>query len=474
MGRVTSPKLKRPKPITIPKDMLPISTILNSDGDLVLTVTDGNGTYKLTTSDLVDTDKMFYSRQPYINEHKPLEKLFTIPGDKVTAIDFTTMDIIKEPVHALPKFMIGEKYALKGVSCDGFTMKEKVYELIGILDSYGGVNVESVIVKQVSGETGTIFTLSKNDCDQIGIEYQQGLQLFPKTLPWVRVIEKVEFNPHNLATTPTSEMDGTIRYILLELDGFKDYSDGYVVTPSGKLIREEQFERSVRVVSKEPIVYGNGVVYPDGEKLPITLSMPQTKVFNHGNFISSEDKVYILITLRKFEITPNGAVADNSFGVEPVYFDNLDPSEFFTIMWDELGAMTIEEFEAEKERARKEKEEAIKREEERLKKEAFAKKKAEEEEKMRAEEAISKMKNLRIRKPTFPSIPVFNTDIEALAGLDLYIDSLDSYFKDLDKQFSKMNFDLENVSSLLRRGSRGFSKSRVAYDYDDFDRLGLL
>jgi hypothetical protein len=37
-----------------------------------------------------------------------------------------------------------------------------------------------------------------------------------------------------------------------------------------------------------------------------------------------------------------------------------------------------------------------------------------------------------------------------------------------------MNFDLENVSSVLKRGSRGFAKSRVRYDYDDFERLGLL
>ena len=87
---------------------------------------------------------------------------------------------------------------------------------------------------------------------------------------------------------------------------------------------------------------------------------------------------------------------------------------------------------------------------------------------------IEKMKNLRIRKPTFPRVPVFNSDIEALAGLDLYIDSLDSYFKDLDKQFSSMNLDLENVSNVLRRGSRGFAKSRVRYDYDDLDMLRIL
>ena len=465
MTRPTPPSI--PRPITIPKDCMPVSAILNGNGDLVLKMLNDNGKIEITTTDLVDKDNiMFYSRPSHVSKSKTLEKLFTIPSDKVIAIDFTTMDIINEPVHALPKFVVGEKYALKGVSCDGFAMKEKTYELIGLLDSYGGVNVNSVIVKQVSGETGTIFTLSKNDCEQIGIEYQQGLQLFPKNLPWVRVVEKVEFDPYNLATTPTSQIDNTIRYILLELNGFKDYSDGYVITPSGKLIKEEQFERSIRIISKEPIVYGNGFVTPDGQNLSISLSTPQTKVFNHGNFISSDDKVYVLIDLKQPYFGPEiNETIDGVFGVEPVYFDNLNPSEFFTIMWDELGAMTIEEFEAEKERARKEQEEAIKREEERIKREAFEKKKAEEEEKVKTEEAIKRMKNLKIRKPSFPRAPVFNTNIEALAGLDLYIDSLDAYFKDLDSQFSRMNLDLENIGGMLRRGSSG--KSRIRY-YDIF------
>lgn len=189
-------------------------------------------------------------------------------------------------------------------------------------------------------------------------------------------------------------------------------------------------------------------------------------MFNHGNFISSDDKVYVLIDLKQPYFGPEiNETIDGVFGVEPVYFDNLNPSEFFTIMWDELGAMTIEEFEAEKERARKEQEEAIKREEERIKREALEKKKAEEEEKVKTEEAIKRMKNLKIRKPSFPRAPVFNTNIEALAGLDLYIDSLDAYFKDLDSQFSRMNLDLENIGGMLRRGSSG--KSRIRY-YDIF------
>jgi hypothetical protein len=330
-------------------------------------------------------------------------------------------------------------------------MKEKVYELIGIIDTYGGVAVESVIVKQVSGEVGNIYALSKNDCDKIGVEFQQGLQLFPKSLPWVRIIEDAEFDPHNLATTPKSAIDNTIRYILLKINGFKDYLDGYVITPSGKLIKEEQFEESIRVYAKEPVVYGNGYIRKESEPLKINVVKPKSSIFNHGNFISSDDEVFILITLKKGVISGQPSF-DGYFGVEPVYLDGINPNDYFVIMWDEFGAKTIEEYKAEKERAEKEHAEAVRREEERIKKEAENKRKAEEEERARTEEAVKRMKNMEVRVPAFPKMPKFKSSMEALAGLDLYIDSLDSYFKGLDREFSKVNYDLSGMSDILRRG----------------------
>ena len=433
------------KHITLPKDYL-----ITSACDGVLKVTNGIDNISIKLSDLIDTKEMYYKRPEIIP--KKIEKLFTLPEEMFNAIDYTSTGLINESTGGLPTFIIGEKYALNGVSCDGFEMKEKVYELIGIIDTYGGVAVESVIVKQVSGEVGNIYALSKNDCDKIGVEFQQGLQLFPKSLPWVRIIEDAEFDPHNLATTPKSAIDNTIRYILLKINGFKDYLDGYVITPSGKLIKEEQFEESIRVYAKEPVVYGNGYIRKESEPLKINVVKPKSSIFNHGNFISSDDEVFILITLRAEIISPSQQSFDGYFGVEPVYLDGINPNDYFVIMWDEFGAKTIEEYKAEKERAEKEHAEAVRREEERIKKEAENKRKAEEEERARTEEAVKRMKNMEVRVPAFPKMPKFKSSMEALAGLDLYIDSLDSYFKGLDREFSKVNYDLSGMSDILRRG----------------------
>ena len=423
-GKVLSSIVKAP--ITVPKD-----SIIKSACDGVLTVIDSSGSELLfNINDLIGTNKMEYITR------KKIEKLFTLSKEMFSAIDHTSTGLIVEHTKDVPTFIIGEKYSLKGVSCDGFEMKEKIYELVGTIDTYGGVEIESVIVKQVSGESGTIFTLSKNDCDSIGIEYQQGLQLFPKSLPWTRVINTVEFDPHNLASTPPSNVDNTVRYVLLKLDGFKDYIDGYVITPSGKIIKEEQFETSIRITTKEPIVYGNGFIVRDGSPLKIQIAKPKNSIFNHGNFISSDNEVFILIEL-KTESYASQPTFDGYFGVIPKYLDGINPNEFFIIKWDELGAKTIEEYKQEKERLEREQAEAVRREEERIKKEAERKQKE-------TENAIRRMNSFRVNPPTF------KPDIDTLANLDLYIDSLDSLFRSIDNEFYMVNHGFSNIQNKLK------------------------
>jgi hypothetical protein len=265
------------------------------------------------------------------------------------AVDFSEFDIVEASEPYTPKFIEGENYALQGVACDGFEMETKVYKLIKVVDDFYGTNINSVIVKQIAGEQGIIFTLSKNDCEYHGIEYEKGLQLFPKTLNWVRVKEKIPFDKNNLATTPVSDVDNTVRFILLRLDGFKDYLDGYILTPSGHLIGEKHFMDTLRITTKEPIVYGNGYVINDKTNLDIQLVYPKNLVFNHANFISSEDTIFVMIKLKREHVSPVNSdfiAIDGCFGVEPKYLDGLSPNDFFEISWDELGAYTVEEYEA--------------------------------------------------------------------------------------------------------------------------------
>jgi len=413
-----------------------------------------NGITKMADADFnYTTKKVNYHSNVVKNNDEYIENLFYQPKEMFEAVDFTDMGIVNEPENFVPKFVKGEKYALSGVSCEGFEMPEKIYELIGVHDEYDGININSVIVKQVGGYQDKIFTLSKHDCECMGIEYENGLQLFPKHLNWKRVKDDIPFDKTNLGTTPTSDIDNTIRYIVLKLDGFKDYSDGYVVTPSGKLIKEERFVKSLRVTSDEPIVYEqpsgqakNGLIIPSNTRLDVQIAYPNGLNYNHGNFISEEDSVYILIKLVKE--TNDRTAIDGKSGVERPYLDGFNPNEHFKIAWDELGAYTIEEYEAEKARKEKARRERIEREErERQKRIAEEEKRVREKRKL-VEEAVDKMKNYKIKIPSFPKMPDIKID-NGLSSLNLYMDSIDVYFDTLDSSLKSLSKDLSGISNII-------------------------
>ena len=426
----------------------------------------GTYTYKRLSNTLIDgisemVDSDFIHATKKVNDYSNaarnnggyVENLFYQPKEMFEAVDFSDMGIVNEPENFVPKFVKGEKYALSGVSCEGFEMPEKIYELIGVHDEYDGININSVIVKQVGGYQDKIFTLSKHDCECMGIEYENGLQLFPKHLSWRRVKEVVPFDKKNLGTTPVSEIDNTVRYIVLKLNGFKDYSDGYVVTPSGKLIKEERFEKSLRVTSDEPIVYEkpsgefkNGLMVPANTRLDVQIAYPNGLNYNHGNFISEDDTVYILIKLVK-EVNDPTAI-DGKSGVERPYLDGFNPNDHFKIAWDELGAYTIEEYEAEKARKEKARRERIEREErERQKRIAEEEKRLKEKRKL-VEQTIDKMKDYKIKTPSFPKMPDIRMD-SGLSSLNLYMDSIDVYFDTLDSSLRSISKDLSGISKII-------------------------
>lgn len=381
--------------------------------------------------------------------NRVVENRFSLPKELFEAVDFTNLDVVKEPKDYIPRFIKGEKYALKGVSCEGFEMPEKVYELVAEHDDFDGININSLIVKQISGDQDKIFTLSKNDCEHIGIEYENGLQLFPKQMNWKRVKDIVPFNSSNLATTPLSDIDNTVRYILLKINGFKDYSDGYVLTPSGKLIKEEQFEKSLRITSNEPIVYSNptnkgkGIRIKENTALNVKVVYPKGLAYNHGNFISSEDTVYILIDLTM--IVDLASSIDCKLGVPKEFLEGFNPNDHFTISWDELGAYTVEEYEAEKARKEKEKQERLAKEEAERKKKIAEEERRIKEQRRRTEEAVNRMRNYNIQLPKFPKMVDFNME-NGLSSLNLYMDGLDLYFDTLDTSLTKLSNDLSRMS----------------------------
>lgn len=449
MGKVRAPMIERPR-----------HTNLSVPGGTLTISVGRENTVTVNVKDLIETPNMYWRslvdgttyRMP--TESKPkVEKRYVMPSELFKMIDYTDIDVIQENTKDMPKFRIGEMYALRTPACDGFEANDdKIYKLIGFDDEFGGVKVDAIIVKQISGDTDNIFTLSKNDCLALGIEYENGLQLFPKTMSWVHVRESIPFDEHKLSSTPRSIIDNTIRHIVLKLEGFKDYEDGYVLSPSGKLIKESQFTNSVCVITKEPVVYGNGHILQDKTCLDVSVVHPKKMLFNHGNFISSDDEVFLHIDLR----ARGSASYDGMFGVDPRYFDGLDPNKYFEVSWDELGGVTIEEYEEAKKKAAEEAAElARKEEEERKRLVEEAEKAAAEKAKIEAL-AIERMKKLKINEPERIAMPSFRNALDPISSLDMYIKDVDNYFNGIDKQLDDIMESLEkyNVVNPNRRRSK--------------------
>ena len=374
------------------------------------------------------------------SEEEKTEKPFILPNENFESVDFSSMGVIHEDTTVVPSFIEGEKYSLQGVSCEGFSMPNKTYKLIGVVNNFHGVDVDYVIMKQIDGKKDQIFTFSKNDCNHLGIEYQDGLQPFPKTMPWKHVKEKIEFNKDDLSTTPRSEIDNTIRYILLKLNGFKDYSDGYILSPSGKLVTESSFKKSLIVINNEPIVFDGHFKIKEKTKLNARLVYPQGLTYNHGNFISKDDSIYLLITL--ITKAPYSSTFDRCFGVEPKYLQNIKPQDLFTIAWDEFACFTIEEYNKFKEESKKKALERVK------KAEALRLKKlAEEREK---KEAFKRLSN---RSWDIPLIPQFNFKAANAATVSIYTDAMTKYFKELDDSLNMIGNALNDCGYTKRRPS---------------------
>lgn len=77
--------------------------------------------------------------------------------------------------------------SLKNDVAEGFEPTTKKFKIISYIEKIGEIPIDSYVMKQVDGPVGTIFSLTKYDCKELGIKYEKGLQLFPKNLNWINL-----------------------------------------------------------------------------------------------------------------------------------------------------------------------------------------------------------------------------------------------------------------------------------------------
>lgn len=115
----------------------------------------------------------------------------------------------------------GDILTLKGEECDSFSMPYKKYEVIKSIDTFSNIVIDSYVVKQIEGEQSTIFSLTKQDCKSLGIEFQPFLQILPKSMDWTcedKDIKEKEFNPNDFSTYPVNKDNKLITHFVLKIE----------------------------------------------------------------------------------------------------------------------------------------------------------------------------------------------------------------------------------------------------------------
>ena len=174
-----------------------------------------------------------------------------------------------EEKSRFPKFKIGGRYILSGKDCDGFDMSEREYEVVADVENVNDVVLDSIVVKQVNGESSSaIFSLTRTDCQLLGISYEPQLQLFPKSLSWekkdVPQIEEIAkpknkaYTPYDLSTYPLDFGDKrSIRFMMVKINGFVYRSfNNTITTPTASTFDATTYFKSgyLKIYAKKDIV----------------------------------------------------------------------------------------------------------------------------------------------------------------------------------------------------------------------------
>ena len=285
------------------------------------------------------------------------EKWVTISNDALSLMQLLDEDVemlkgksndSKNGTELIP----GEVYSLSIEPVEGVEFNKVYFRLYGIINDYKGINVDSVIVREVGIDSeGNItdfdvnmtgrrkFSIPPSMCKMFGIKYKPGFELWPINSGF----EKVNVNDinekecdivyENMSTYPTSEIDGTIRKIILELHGFSPYNNSHIITPTGALIPTNDFISSLTVFTRQNISTDNGCA---GFRIGDTLPFKIVGRDNGGKIFSiCDDKhnIYLEVDLTKQSLNAN--TKDGYVGVAHTALDGKDVDDVIGVKWDE-------------------------------------------------------------------------------------------------------------------------------------------
>ena len=157
------------------------------------------------------------------------------------------------------------------------------------------------------------------------------------------------FTGATLAEYPQNGLDGTIRNIILEVEGFNSFNASKVTGPDGNEMDTEAFLASLKVVACADIEVGQNSAsaktssFKKLEGIPFRVVTQKygKGIVEYGNPCDATGKMYIELDLAKPTLE-QGKTIDGYIGVDATKLTAATPSTFFQIAWAQYDSLELE------------------------------------------------------------------------------------------------------------------------------------
>lgn len=211
-----------------------------------------------------------------------------------------------------PTYIPGQVYSIQGKNCDGFSVAKRFYKIIHVIKTLFDIPINSLVVRQISGPQSTIWTLSRNDCDKLNIQYYPHLQLFPISMNWFYEPEYDDKEMIKNNKEKMQEQEIVPKYydkVLIKLNGFKykNYCNTTIYNTLHNdnqqpiVFDEQEFKRRLQITLNNKLLKFSIVgkcnltnyvdIIPNGYKLHY--------IYDDDIIDSSTKNIYIIVELPK-------------------------------------------------------------------------------------------------------------------------------------------------------------------------------
>ena len=147
-----------------------------------------------------------------------------------------------------------------------------------------------------------------------------------------------------------SGFDGTIRNIVLAIDGFSSFNASKLTGPDGNEMDTESFLASLKVITQKEIASkkidnASTTAFSKYESIPFRVVTQKygKGIVEYSSICDAEGKMYIELDMAK-PVIQQGATIDGYIGVDPeaLKVDNNDITKLFKIAWAQYDSLELE------------------------------------------------------------------------------------------------------------------------------------